>query len=278
MFYGLDLYKICYLNDRGASMQSIQTAIPWFLISMYIFFSPSSLGAEQVLESQTGFSIPQPVKSIKRYQLYATNYYVYPAKSIEDGVRIRNIKGDVLSDSISSLDYCLGGVEGSIFTTLNGKAQTLNFHKVSNIQYADCKAVLKGREGKLSAGAVRAAGYMVYYPAKNTYGDDVKSRALVPYRTIAVDPNFIPMGSIIYIPSARKQLITLPNGERILHDGYFIAYDNGGSKAVSGNHIDIFCGLKAHCLTNIADTGKTFEAMTVALSDKDKKMLTIWTY
>lgn len=259
-------------------MQSILTCIPLFLISMYILFSPLSLGAEQVLEDQTSFSIPPPIKSIERYQLYATNYYVYPAKSTEHGVRIRSIKGDILSDPISSLDYCLGGVEGSIFTTLNGKAETLNFHKVSSVQNADCKAALKGREGKLSPGAVRVAGYMVYYPAKNTYGDDVKSRALVPYRTIAVDPRVIPMGSIIYIPSARKQSITLPNGERVFHDGYFIAYDNGGSKAVSGNHIDIFCGLQVHCLANIADTGKTFEAMTVELSDKYKKMLTTWTY
>ncbi|AXO69573.1 MULTISPECIES: 3D domain-containing protein [Klebsiella] len=252
--------------------------ILWFLVSIYIYFPLLSLGAEQALEDQAGFNIPPPVKSIARYQLYATNYYVYPAKSTKDGVRIRSIKGDVLSDPISSLDYCFGGVEGSILTTLNGKAETLNFHKVSNIQHTDCKVALKGKEGKLSPEAVRAAGYMVYYPAKNTYGDDVKSRALVPYRTIAVDPSIIPMGSIIYIPAARKQSITLPNGKNVFHDGYFIAYDNGGTKGVSGNHIDIFCGLKKHCLTNIADTGKTFEAMTVELLDKDKKMLTTWTY
>jgi len=245
---------------------------------MSLIFPVLSLGADKVSEAQAGFNIPLPTKSIERYELYATNYYVYPAKSIEGGVRIRSIVGDILSDPISLLDYCLGGVEGSIFTTLNGKAETLNFHKISKVQYADCKTVLKGREGKLSAAAVRIAGYMVYYPAKHTYGDDVKSRALVPYRTIAVDPHVIPMGSIIFIPSARKQPIILPSGEKVLHDGYFIAHDNGGSKAVSGNHIDIFCGLKSHCLTNIADTEKTFEALAVEISDKDKKMLTTWAY
>jgi 3D (Asp-Asp-Asp) domain-containing protein len=48
------------------------------------------------------------------------------------------------------------------------------------------------------------------------------------YRSIAVDPSVIPLGSRVYVPAYR-------------HDGYggwFVAQDTGG--AITGNHIDIY--------------------------------------
>jgi 3D (Asp-Asp-Asp) domain-containing protein len=68
----------------------------------------------------------------------------------------------------------------------------------------------------------------------------VRGNQLVPYRTVAVDPNLIPIGSVLYIPAARGVSITLPSGERMVHDGYFYAADVGG--AIQGNHIDVFIG------------------------------------
>jgi 3D (Asp-Asp-Asp) domain-containing protein len=48
------------------------------------------------------------------------------------------------------------------------------------------------------------------------------------YRSIAVDPSVIALGSRVYIPAYK-------------HDGYggwFVAQDTGG--AISGNHIDVY--------------------------------------
>lgn len=59
---------------------------------------------------------------------------------------------------------------------------------------------------------------------------------LIPYRSVAVDPRKIPLGSVLFIP--RAQGILLPNGTE--HDGYFLAHDVGG--AIKGKRLDLFVG------------------------------------
>ena len=60
----------------------------------------------------------------------------------------------------------------------------------------------------------------------------------MPYRSIAVDPDTIPFGSVVYIPSARGTELPDNLGE---HDGFFFAADRGG--AIKRNHIDVFVGI-----------------------------------
>lgn len=64
------------------------------------------------------------------------------------------------------------------------------------------------------------------------YGKDF--RPLVPFRSIAVDPNKIPLDSEIYIPQARGAV--LPDGA--IHNGYFKAVDIG--QAIQELRIDVF--------------------------------------
>jgi len=59
---------------------------------------------------------------------------------------------------------------------------------------------------------------------------------LIPYRSAAVDPEQIPLGSVLYIP--RAEGVPLPGGEE--HDGYFLAHDVGG--AITSQRIDLFVG------------------------------------
>jgi 3D (Asp-Asp-Asp) domain-containing protein len=59
---------------------------------------------------------------------------------------------------------------------------------------------------------------------------------LIPYRSVAVDPKQIPLGSVLYIPGADG--VSLPGGEE--HDGYFLAHDVGG--AITSGRIDLFVG------------------------------------
>ncbi len=66
------------------------------------------------------------------------------------------------------------------------------------------------------------------------YGAGVQGYALVPYRSLAVDPRYIPIGRVVSIPSL--QGIRLPDGSA--HDGCFVAVDGGG--AIRGHHIDLF--------------------------------------
>jgi len=77
---------------------------------------------------------------------------------------------------------------------------------------------------------------------KGLYGTGYRMKPLVPYRSIAVARRGeVPLGSVIYIPDARNVAITLPDGRKVIHDGYFYASDTGGR--IKGNHIDVFIGL-----------------------------------
>src|SRR4029453_332777 len=73
------------------------------------------------------------------------------------------------------------------------------------------------------------------------FGDGVEGMILVPLRSVAVDRRHIPYGSVIYIPQAHGEEVTLPSGNLATHDGYFYAADTGG--AIKGNHIDVFGGV-----------------------------------
>lgn len=67
-------------------------------------------------------------------------------------------------------------------------------------------------------------------------GDGVRSYALVPYRTVAVDPKLIPFGTVLYVPHARGTPLPADAGDRVLHDGYFCVADTGS--AIRGSQVD----------------------------------------
>jgi 3D (Asp-Asp-Asp) domain-containing protein len=68
------------------------------------------------------------------------------------------------------------------------------------------------------------------------YGNGELGCALVPYRTVAVDPHFVKLGSTIRIPQLKGT--RLPDGT--IHDGIFVADDRGHFR---GAHVDLFVGL-----------------------------------
>ncbi len=65
-------------------------------------------------------------------------------------------------------------------------------------------------------------------------GKGVQNRSLVPFRSIAVDPRYIPIGDTVYLPELDGVL--LPDGTR--HDGCLRADDQGG--AIKHQKIDFF--------------------------------------
>ena len=67
------------------------------------------------------------------------------------------------------------------------------------------------------------------------YGLGSTGCRLIPYRTIAVDPQFVRLGTRISIPQLKGA--RLPDGT--IHDGMFIAADRGHFR---GAHVDLFVG------------------------------------
>ena len=74
-------------------------------------------------------------------------------------------------------------------------------------------------------GWFRGIGATFVAPPNSTFAPG-ESRPLTPYKSVAVDPDLIPMGSKVYIPQYKD------------HGGWFTAADTGG--AIQGRHVDVF--------------------------------------
>jgi 3D (Asp-Asp-Asp) domain-containing protein len=92
------------------------------------------------------------------------------------------------------------------------------------------------RDGRTVAYDQRLHGTNRFRIVHSEYGVGRLGCALVPYRTIAVDPHFVKLGSLISIPQLKGT--RLPDGT--IHDGLFVANDRGHFR---GPHVDLFVGL-----------------------------------
>jgi 3D (Asp-Asp-Asp) domain-containing protein len=91
------------------------------------------------------------------------------------------------------------------------------------------------RDGRTVMFEKRVGGESRFRITKERYGLSSTGCPLVPYRTIAVDPHVVKLGSRVFIPQFKGA--KLPDGT--IHDGMFIANDYGHFR---GRHIDIFTG------------------------------------
>lgn len=81
--------------------------------------------------------------------------------------------------------------------------------------------------------------------ARAKWGTGAAMKALTPFRSIAVDPAVIKLGTRLYIPELDGQKMPgkAPWGG-FVHDGCVVAEDTGG--AIDGLHIDFFVAGKQH--------------------------------
>jgi hypothetical protein len=81
--------------------------------------------------------------------------------------------------------------------------------------------------------------YRVLDPERYPWGMGKDPRPLVPDWSIAVDPDFAPLDTIIYLEELDG---VVPPGKTEPHDGCVGAVDTGGG--IDGDHIDIFAGTR----------------------------------
>ena len=103
----------------------------------------------------------------------------------------------------------------------------------------------------------------------HAWGLGASNRPLVPFRSLAVDRNLIPIGTALWV----EQLdgVDLPGTFPTLHDGCVVADDVGGS--ITGERIDWFVGKKPYYAeiqaehhlknVNVFDGGSRCDAATL---------------
>jgi 3D (Asp-Asp-Asp) domain-containing protein len=187
-----------------------------------------------------GFDFPEPANTaiVKQLKLWGTYYYVHLAQEDNSGISLLDMSGNSLGSKLSERDWCAAAVEGTVAVkNSSGNYKTYNYAGVGSISQVNCRLYYP----RLPTSVINKTNKVRFGIAKGTYGDGTNGLSLVPYRSIAVDRNKIPIGSVIYIPEARNVSVILPSGQTVTHDGYFYAADVGG--AVQDNHIDVFLGL-----------------------------------
>jgi 3D (Asp-Asp-Asp) domain-containing protein len=94
------------------------------------------------------------------------------------------------------------------------------------------------RDGRTIVYVRRVSGEPRFRISQSKYGTGSAGCRLVPYRSIAVGPRFVRLGTRISIPQLKGA--RLPDGT--IHDGMFVAVDRGTFR---GAHIDLFVGAGA---------------------------------
>jgi len=205
-------------------------------------------------QHQSDFSLDAPVQlPQKKLTIWATQYYVheFTSNGTIPFVDKNNLPLGLYGDTC---DFCMAALEGTAsITDSSGNVFVVNYANTGDSAFVDCRKCLKYAKSKLTVESWGKTRWSI----SSGFGDGVKNYRLVPFRTIAVDPKTIPYGIVIYIPAARGEIIELPNGEKITHDGYFFAGDTGG--AIKQNHIDVFTGVY---------TGNPFKTLVTSNANK----------
>lgn len=126
--------------------------------------------------------------------------------------------------------------------------------RIAKLSRKDAKQLALQGGGKLDdgrvliyAGRCRCSKTACYTLARESHewGTGVNDRPLSPFRSVAVDPNRVAIGTILYVPELDGLTVPgrLPEGGQV-HDGCVVADDRGGG--IKGRQLDLFMAKKVH--------------------------------
>lgn len=132
-------------------------------------------------------------------------------------------------------------------------------------QAADIEGSAKVLDGRFLGYAGKKDGTSRHHFKDSKWGTGSKDPKtgirfqLEPFRSVAVDPSIVPMGSRLFI----RETVGMPTPSGP-HDGYWVAHDTGG--AIKGDRIDLFCGAGKKAMSYVYDFGiKHKQALTVEI-------------
>ncbi|OFZ21229.1 MAG: hypothetical protein A2X94_07150 [Bdellovibrionales bacterium GWB1_55_8] len=115
------------------------------------------------------------------------------------------------------------------------------------------------RDGRTVNYAGRINGEIRYWVVSSEWGLGVGSCPLIPFKSIAVDPKKIALGSIVQIDETIGMV--LPDGS--IHDGIWRAEDVGG--AIKQDRVDLFIGLRRNSEYLVQQGIRNMKPLTIRL-------------
>jgi 3D (Asp-Asp-Asp) domain-containing protein len=210
---------------------------------------------------------PAPQAMGPDLKLWATHYHtpiINPAPAtISAAFPLIGRNGSAISPPLTHRDWCEAALQGSVSVKQGDKFTAYAFVDANGPEQANCDEFL----GNLSDGVKNATRRARFMAVNHELGCGVRNLPLVPFRTIAVDPDVIPLESVVFVPELRGRAFRY-NGHDYVHDGYLFAGDRGG--AIHGRHIDVFLvddGFKPLEDLFASTDKRTFDAHIVAGDD-----------
>ena len=126
--------------------------------------------------------------------------------------------------------------------------------RIAKVSRKDAKQLALQGGGKLDDGRIlvysghcscgSAACYKVAEESHD-WGTGANDRPLSPFRSVAVDPSRVAIGTVLYIPELDGLAVPghFPDGG-FVHDGCVVADDTGGG--IKGRQVDFFVARKSH--------------------------------
>lgn len=191
------------------------------------------------LERAVSFTLDEPTPSGMGpdLKLWATHYHTPIVSAAPETVSaafpLVGRKGDAISPPLSQRDWCEAALQGSVAIKSGGTSKAFVYVDSNGPEQTNCDEFL----GSLSDGVKNATRRARFKAVSHPLGCGVRNLPLMPFRTIAVDPDVIPLESVVFVPELRGRKFEL-NGAAYTHDGYLFAGDRGG--AIKGKHIDVF--------------------------------------
>ncbi|HEU5056085.1 MAG TPA: 3D domain-containing protein [Kofleriaceae bacterium] len=126
--------------------------------------------------------------------------------------------------------------------------------RIAKVSRKDAKQLALQGGGKLEdgriliyAGRCKCSGAPCYSLADQSHewGTGIDDRPLSPFRSVAVDPNRVSIGTVLYIPELDGLTVPgrMPEGGHV-HDGCVVADDRGGG--IKGRQLDLFMAKEIH--------------------------------
>jgi len=190
-------------------------------------------------ERALGFLLETPAEDAMgpNLRLWATHYHtpvIRPApETVSAAFPLIGRNGDPISPPLAHRDWCEAALQGSVSVKQGSTSTAYVFVDAKGPEQANCDQWL----GSLSDGVKTATRRARFMKVNHPLGCGVRNHPLAPFRTIAVDPDTIPLETVIFVPELRGREFTL-DGQAFVHDGYLFAGDRGG--AIKGRHIDVF--------------------------------------
>ena len=190
-------------------------------------------------ERALGFTLEAPGEEAMGpdLRLWATHYHtpvIRPAaETVSAAFPLVGRNGEAISPPLAHRDWCEAALQGSVSVRQGNVSTAYVFVDSKGPEQANCDQWL----GSLSDGVKTATRRARFMKVNHPLGCGVRNHPLAPFRTIAVDPDTIPIETVIFVPELRGRAFEL-DGQSYVHDGYLFAGDRGG--AIKGRHIDVF--------------------------------------